>query len=90
MKANCWEHKKCGREKGGKNTAGLGVCPASTDTSQNGKNNGKNAGRYCWQVAGTLCGGTVQGSFAAKQHNCAKCDFFILVKQEEGGACKVF
>jgi hypothetical protein len=34
-------------------------------------------------VAGTFCGGAVQGSEAQKQHNCWKCDFFQLVKNEE-------
>ena len=33
QKPNCWEHKKCGRQPGGKNTDDLGVCPAATDTS---------------------------------------------------------
>jgi hypothetical protein len=35
---------------------------------------------------GTLCGGKVQGSFAAKVANCLAGDFFQLVRQEEGKA----
>lgn len=30
----------------------------------------------CWQVAGTFCGGEVQGSFAQKLGNCAECEVF--------------
>ncbi|MFC1715146.1 methyl-accepting chemotaxis protein [Candidatus Poribacteria bacterium] len=88
VKRNCWEVKNCGRQSGGAKTGELGVCVASTDTGHNGVNNGENAGRYCWRVAGTLCGGEVQGGFAAKMKNCAKCDFFSLVKQEEGHSLK--
>ena len=31
----------------------------------------------CWQVAGTYCGGAVQGVFAEKYHNCRRCDVFL-------------
>jgi len=62
---NCWEFKRCGREKGGVKVAELGVCPAWP-----------NHGRACAYVAGTLCGGQVQGSFASKVANCMQCDFF--------------
>ena len=83
---NCWDFKKCGRETNGSKTVGLGVCPAATNFTHNNKNGGKSAGRYCWKVAGTLCGGKVQGSFADKMGNCTKCDFFSLVKQDQGAA----
>ena len=86
MKKNCWEAKNCGRQPGGPKAGELGVCPAATNTSFNGKNAGKNAGRYCWKVAGTLCGGKVQGTSAQKAMNCAACDFFKQVRQEEGTA----
>ena len=62
----------------------LGVCPAPQDTSSNGLNGGKNAGRICWAVAGTFCGGKKQGTFAEKQLSCMSCDFFRLVKKEAG------
>ncbi len=81
---NCWEFKNCGRQPGGDKAAEFGVCPAAIDTRNNSKNKGKNAGRYCWRVAGTLCGGKLQGSFASKAMNCAVCDFFKEVKKEEG------
>ncbi len=81
---NCWEFKKCGRELEGAKVAELGICPAATDTSADGLNGGKNAGRICWAVAGTLCGGEVQGTFAQKRMSCLNCDLFKLVKEEEG------
>ncbi len=83
-KLNCWDFKKCGRVPGGAKVEELGVCVASTEIRANGVNNGKNAGRACWAVAGTLCGGVVQGTFAMKLGNCLKCDFYKLVMKEEG------
>ena len=83
-KLNCWEIKKCGREKGGAKTADFGECPAANDTSSNGVNDGKNAGRICWAVAGTFCGGKVQGDFAQKQVSCMACEVFKQVKSEQG------
>lgn len=83
-KQNCWEFKKCGREPDGVNVKKMGICPAPLDTSSNGKNSGKNGGRICWAVAGTFCGGKVQGSFAQKSVSCMSCDFFKKVKNEEG------
>lgn len=62
---NCWEYKKCGREKGGAKAAELGVCPAYP-----------NNGDCCARVAGTLCGGQVQGTFATKLANCMACEFY--------------
>ena len=62
---NCWEFKKCGRENGGVNARELGECPAIPEH-----------GKHCARVAGTMCGGEVQGSFATKLHNCMKCDFY--------------
>ena len=64
---NCWEVMTCGREKGGKNSAKDGVCPAAADQSFDGINSGKCGGRFCWAVAGTFCDGCVQGSFADKR-----------------------
>jgi len=42
-----------------------------------------NAGRACWVVAGTNCGGRVQGTFAEKEKNCLNCEFYMLVCEEE-------
>ncbi len=80
---NCWEFKKCGRELGGENAFVLGVCPASTDIRFDGIHNGISAGRACWVIAGTMCEGEVQGTFAKKYNNCATCDFYSAVKEEE-------
>ena len=63
---NCWEFKKCGREAGGARARELGVCPAYP-----------NHGRCCARIAGTLCGGKVQGSFAMKVATCMKCEFYL-------------
>jgi hypothetical protein len=81
---NCWEHKKCGRQPGGPKVAELGVCAAATSARADGMNHGHMGGRACWVIAGTLCGGKVQGTFAAKLPNCMACDFFASVKAEEG------
>ena len=62
---NCWEYKKCGREEGGLKAKVRGVCPAYPDN-----------GKDCAKVAGTLCGGEIQGTFAMKIASCLKCDFF--------------
>jgi len=85
-KLNCWQYMKCGREPGGVNAADLGVCPAAADISFDGINRGRNAGRFCWAVAGTFCGGKVQGSFAEKRSSCFSCEFFHEVRAEEGSA----
>ena len=83
-KQNCWEFKNCGRQQGGAKAVELGVCAASTDRARNHIHGGTNGGRACWIIAGTLCGGKVQGSFAAKLGNCMICEFYKLVKAEEG------
>lgn len=80
---NCWEVMDCGREQGGKNTDELGVCPAAADTSYDGINSGKNAGRVCWAVAGTFCGGCVQGAYADKRASCRNCSFYQMVQDQE-------
>ena len=83
-KLNCWEIKKCGRTKGGEHEKDRGICPVTKEKRLDGVHGGENAGRACWVVAGTLCGGEVQGTFAAKYGQCEKCDFYQAVKKEEG------
>jgi hypothetical protein len=83
IKQNCWEFKKCGREPGGAKVAELGVCPAAMESRTHGIHFGKGAGRACWAIAGTLCGGKVQGIFAAKLSDCLVCEFYKLVAREE-------
>ena len=86
-KVNCWEYKKCGREPGEKIKMNWGVCRAVDLTSPTmGRNGGRSAGRICWQVVGTFRCGEIQGTFAEKTMNCSQCDFFLLVKSEEGAA----
>jgi hypothetical protein len=83
MKTNCWEFKKCGRESYGPNSLELGVCPAYDEQRLDGVHGGINSGRCCWVVAGTMCGGKVQGTFAQKEKNCLSCDFYDSVMKEE-------
>jgi hypothetical protein len=88
QKLNCWEVKKCGREPGGAHNE-LGVCPSASLAKLHGTHGGKNAGRACWVVAGTMCGGEVQGTFAKKYENCENCDFYKMVVEEEGKQYKL-
>lgn len=83
-KLNCWEFKRCGRERGGEHESELGTCPATVDRRLDGVHGGKNAGRACWVITGTRCGGEVQGSFAKKYGDCELCDFYKAVREEEG------
>jgi hypothetical protein len=80
---NCWEYKKCGRQPGGYKSAELGICPVTTLQTLHGVHGGENAGRACWAIAGSLCGGKIQGTFAQKLNNCWRCEFMNLVKKEE-------
>ena len=81
---NCWEFKNCGRELGGKREKDLGICPASTYLPLEGVHDGIASGRACWVVAGTMCGGDVSGTFAEKLGDCLECDFYDLVRTDEG------
>jgi hypothetical protein len=83
-KKNCWEFKKCGRGRNGSNAEERGICPATTEKTLNGVHGGVMAGRSCWVVAGSMCDGELQGTFAQKYGDCKKCDFYQAVKQEEG------
>jgi tRNA A-37 threonylcarbamoyl transferase component Bud32 len=80
---NCWQVMGCGREPGGKTAAELGVCPAAADRSFDGINYGQFGGRICWAVAGTYCGGCMQGSFAEKRSSCLHCAFYQMVQEQE-------
>jgi hypothetical protein len=73
-KKNCWEFMGCKKE----------LCAAHSEKRLNGIHGGINAGRACWVVAGTRCGGQVQGDYAQKIGNCMKCDFYLDVAKEEG------
>ena len=89
MPQNCWEMKKCGRESGGSKVKEMGVCPAAISEKYNNINHGTKAGRICWAVTGTFCGGKVQGTFASKQLSCMNCEVYKKVKSEEGSGFKL-
>ncbi len=72
---NCWDTKKCGRIPGGDKVDKLGICPAYPDQ-----------GRDCWKVAGTFCGGKVQGSAAQKLMSCVECDFYKKVRGKQASS----
>jgi hypothetical protein len=90
MKVNCGEFKGCGRQPGGVRAKELGVCPVTTHSELTGVHGGANAGRACWVVAGSLCGGKIQGHYAQKLNNCWRCDFLNRVKQEEDPTAEGF
>ncbi len=71
---HCWEIKKCGREKGGCKVEEFGECPASKG----------DLGHSCWAIAGTLCGGVVQGTFAEKEGNCMGCEVYQRYNRANG------
>jgi hypothetical protein len=75
----CWEIKNCGREEGGRNVDALGACPAYPDH-----------GHSCWTIAGTFCGGEVQGTFALKSHFCGTCEVYKLYSTSFGSQREEF
>lgn len=83
-KRNCWDFMNCGRGPSGSRVSERGLCPAAADASFTGINGGKCGGRFCWAVAGTLCGCVVQGTFAEKRDSCIHCDFYKRVQAEQG------
>lgn len=82
-KKNCWEFNQCGRESGGRKSLEAGVCPASQERKLHAIHGGTNGGRACWVIAGTMCNGEMQGTFAQKFRNCMGCDFYNAVQEEE-------
>ena len=81
---NCWEYKKCGRQPQGAKVGELGLCPAPLQQELDDVHGGTNGGRACWVIGGTFCKGELQGTFAQKFKNCEQCDFYQLVRKEEG------
>ncbi len=71
---NCWEIKKCERQKGGKKVNELGECIASKE----------GMGHSCWAVAGTLCGGKIQGTTAQKIGYCTICEVHEIYNRSKG------
>jgi hypothetical protein len=62
---DCWEFMECGRELCGLKVYELGICRAYPSD-----------GKRCARIAGTLCGGKVQGTYAMKIFDCLECDFY--------------
>ena len=83
---NCWDFFKCGRQPGGEKANEMGVCPATVQTSLHGTNEGINGGRACWAIAGTLCKGKTQGTYAQKLGDCLRCEFYASIRQDQGGS----
>ena len=83
---NCWEFFNCGRQPGGDKEKEMGICPASIQFSLNGTNEGINGGRACWAVAGTMCKGKTQGTYAQKLGDCLRCEFYASIRQDQGGS----
>jgi hypothetical protein len=80
---NCWEFVNCERQPGGARVGELGICPVTVDEELDGTYGGIAAGRVCWAVVGSFCGGKIQGTYAEKLRDCTKCAFMALVKREE-------
>ncbi len=74
----------CRKNVSGFTSDEFGVCPAVTCKALNGVHGGINGGRACWMVTGTMCGDKIQGSYQYKAENCSQCEFFLLVKMQEG------
>lgn|GEM_PF-392663 len=66
----CWEYKKCERQAGGRLASVLGTCPASAPAAED-----------CWLVAGTMCNGTIQGTYAQKYDSCIICDYYNKLQE---------
>jgi hypothetical protein len=75
---NCWEILKCERQKRGSKVRELGECVVSIE----------GMGHSCWVVAGTFCGGEVQGTIAQKLGFCASCEVRKLYGRAMGSKGK--
>jgi len=71
---NCWEIMDCGRQKGGPKASELGECVASKEQF----------GHSCWAMAGTLCGGVVQGMVSQKSTSCLNCIVYKTYNRTRG------
>ena len=80
---NCWDIQNCGWIPDGWDVASLGICPAYLAVEHDRTNGGTNGGRYCWNIAGTFCGGKPQGTVAAKLNKCLHCFTYTKVKMDQ-------
>jgi two-component system NtrC family sensor kinase len=60
----CWEFMQCKQDTNHDES-----CPAYP-----------HFGRICWAVAGTLCPGKIQGTFAQKIHDCHRCGYYRMMQ----------
>ncbi len=60
----CWEYMQCKQDVNHDES-----CPAYP-----------HFGRICWAVAGTLCAGKIQGTFAQKIHDCHRCGYYSMMQ----------
>ena len=81
---NCWDFKECGLGPDDDKINKIGICPAARAEILDGVHHGKSGGRACWVVPGTFCGGEAQGEFVQKYSTCMNCDFYQIVREEEG------
>jgi CheY-like chemotaxis protein len=88
IKQNCWEFHGCGREPGGANVKEQGICVVTIERKLNGVHSGENAGRACWSVLGTIKNGKMQSTFSQKYRSCEKCEFYKMVRKDEGENCQ--
>jgi two-component system NtrC family sensor kinase len=61
---HCWEYMGCNQDVNHTEN-----CPAYP-----------HFGRICWAVAGTLCSGRVQGTYAQKIHDCHGCGYYRMAQ----------
>lgn len=61
---------KCGREPGGALAQELGICPGAALTQTD-----------CWLIAGTLCNGEAQGTYARKFESCIICEYYNKMQE---------
>ncbi len=66
----CWEYTKCGRELEGKKVSEFGHCPAALSPDNN-----------CWFVAGTMCSGKIEGTYAQKIDTCVICGYYNKMQE---------
>ena len=71
---NCWEIKNCERQKVGMKVYELGECIASKS----------NMGHSCWAIAGTFCGGEIQGTTVEKVGLCSFCEVYQRYNRSNG------
>lgn len=88
-KLNCWNFKNCGRYPGGPKEHELGTCPVPIMDEADGFLGGRGAGRGCAYVAGSYCGGEVQGSYEFKKKHCEDCEYYKALQAEFGATASV-